>query len=464
MARLRVRETVHIRQQSRSLVYNWVIEEESKLAMKRQQLWVNRWWLTILLIAMVSLWVATTAKAQTPTPPPTVTQGPAAQGIILYNTNLRAGPGTVHAAVGKVRAGQTITITATSPDGNWYQVGDGQWLAALVVEHNAGTLTAVVTPTPARRLVATATPPLSATPTVRVTPMLRNLRATAIPTATAIISTTSAVTGTTALRNANLRAGPGTNYAIVGNVRSADRLAVQGQTSDGTWYQLGDGRWIAAFLVAPTVSTLPTVAPAVIAGLPTLAPTVTPTPMPSLPTVKTSIATPVVAENTAAATAIAPNAPTSSGTTTFVVTRRRLWNPWENGGSTDGPSVHCGQGRNLIVNVLDESGNRLNGVAVQAEYGAKEIWVTGAQGKGDGIVEFVLGSGQDVKVIRDANGSPVNSEAATGLSTDPRGIDQESLINAGYCQDDDSCRTFVNNLSCIGHYSWTVTFERRRGG
>ena len=425
--------------------------EESKLAMKRQQTWVNQSWLVILAIALLSLWVGATAQAQTSTPTPAASQGIATQGLILYNTNLRAGAGTAYAIVGKVRTGQMIT--AASADGNWYQVGDGQWIAALVVARSDGTVTAVATPTAARRLlVATATPPLSATQTITVTPRLRSLRATARPT------TTTPVTDTTALRNANLRAGPGTNYAIVGNVRTGERLDLQGQTSDGTWYQLADGQWIAAFLVVPTVSTLPTVAPTVIAGLPTATPIVTPTSVPSLPPAET----PVVAENTPAATTVAPSAPTSSGTTTFVVTRRRLWNPWENGGSTDGPSVHCGQGRNLTVNVLDENGNRLNGVAVQAEYGAKEIWVTGAQGKGDGVVEFVLGSGQDVKVIRDADGTPVNSETATGLSTDPRGIDQESLISAGYCQDDDSCRTYVNNLSCIGHYSWTVTFERRR--
>lgn len=431
--------------------------------MKLQLSWVNHSWLTILAITILSLWVSPTAQAQTRTPTPTAAQertgqGSAAQGIILYNTNLRAGAGTAYAVVGKVRAGQTITITATSADGNWYQVGAGQWLATLVVERSAGTVTAAATPTAPRRLVATATPPPAAPQPVTVTPPLRSLRATAIPTATATISSTTPVTDTTALRNANLRAGPGTNYAIVGNVRAAESLDLQGQTSDGTWYQLGNGRWIAAFLVAPTLPILPTIAPTVIAGLPTAAPTVTPTPVPSLPAAQP----PVVAENSPVATAVAPSAPTSNSTTTFVVTQRRLWNPWENGGSTDGPSVHCGQGRNLIVNVLDESGNRLNGVAVQAEYGAKEIWVTGAQGKGDGIVEFVLGNGQDVKVIRDADGSPVSSEAATGLSTDPRGIDQTSLISAGYCQDDDSCRTYVNNLSCIGHYSWTVTFARRR--
>lgn len=140
---------------------------------------------------------------------------------------------------------------------------------------------------------------------------------------------------------------------------------------------------------------------------------------------------------------------------------RRLWDVYENGGTLDGPSVHCGEGRELHVNVLDANGSRLNGVAVQVQYGARETIVTGSQGKGDGVSEFVLGGGQDVKVIRDTDGSPVTSDVATGLSTNPNGIDQPSLIAAGYCQDDESCRHFAVNNGCLGHFSWNVTFQRR---
>lgn len=329
----------------------------------------------------------------------------------------------------------------------------GLWSSAAASKAQSATptpiLQATVTPSARRLLVPTATPALTTTVTFTGTLLTQPVRTRLAPPATLA---PTRVTGARAVRNANLRAGPGTNYAIVGSVQRADQLDLVGRTGDGSWYQLRDGRWIAAFLVQQGDAPLPTVAPTVIAGLPTLAPTATPIALPS--------ATAVASRNDDPPP-VATVAP-AAGTTTFVVTRRRLWNPWENGGSTDGPSVHCGQGRNLSVNVLDENGNRLNGVAVQVEYGAKEIYVTGAQGKGDGIVEFVLGSGQDVRVVRDADGTAVNSEVARGLSTDPRGIDQESLIGAGYCQDGESCRTFVNNLSCIGHFSWTVTFERRR--
>jgi hypothetical protein len=145
----------------------------------------------------------------------------------------------------------------------------------------------------------------------------------------------------------------------------------------------------------------------------------------------------------------------------FVLVERRLWDVYENGGWLDGPSVHCGDGRELVVTVLDANGSRLNGVAVQVQYGAREIEVTGAQGKGDGVAEFVLGGGQDVQVVRNTDGSPATSELATGLSTNPGGISQADLIAARYCQDEVSCRQFVASYGCGGHFSWSVTFQRR---
>ena len=82
------------------------------------------------------------------------------------------------------------------------------------------------------------------------------------------------------------------------------------------------------------------------------------------------------------------------------------------------------------------------------------------EGKGDGNAEFVLGSGQDVTVIRDADGRPAVSELATGLVTDPQYIPYESLIAGRFCTNDASCQSFVNTRGCYGHYSWTVTFQR----
>jgi hypothetical protein len=231
-----------------------------------------------------------------------------------------------------------------------------------------------------------------------------------------------AITDATAQRAANLRAGPGANYAVIGGVRSGQPLEITGKNADGSWLQLANNAWIAAFLVN-----------------------------------QLSITPPLTAFSKTTATPT----PATSGND-FILIEKRLWDPYENGGSLDGPSVHCGQARQLLVNVLDANGNRLNGVAVQVQYGARETQLTGAQGKGDGVAEFVLGGGQDVKVIRDVDARTVTSDAATGLSTNPANIPHDILMSARYFQGEESCKHFAETNSCLGHFSWTVTFKRQR--
>jgi len=336
----------------------------------------------------------------------------ATTGMVNTNANLRAGPGTSYATTGRATQGQLVAIVGSDQAGDWYQLAGGPWIAAFLVDAETGTSTTTIT---TGTTTPTITPP-------KITPV-------AIPAAL----TNSALT---AIRDANLRAGPGTTYAISGTVSGGQTLSIRGKNTDGSWLQLANGAWIAAFLVnqSPTAASAPTTAGAVPA-------TPTPAPPPTAPT-----PTPV---------------PATSGND-FVVVQKHLWDPYENGGSLDGPSVHCGLARELIVNVLDVNGNRLNGVAVQVQYGAKEIYVTGSQGKGDGVAEFVLGSGQDVKVLRNNDGRDVTSDLVTGLVTNPAYIPYETLIASNYCQDADSCKNFADTYSCEGHFSWTVTFKRQR--
>jgi hypothetical protein len=232
-------------------------------------------------------------------------------------------------------------------------------------------------------------------------------------------ATTSGQTGATGIvnRNANLRSGPGTGYTIVGSAKRGAAVTIAATNRAGTWHRLSDGKWIAAWLVDTPVASRPATAPA---------------------------------------SAPAP----SASQPVFRVVEQRLWNVEENGGWLDGPSVHCGAGRELLVNVLDAAGRRINGVAVQALFGARETVVTGAQGKGDGVAKFVLGGGQEVMVVRDAGGLAVTSETATNMSTNPQNIPTGQLINARYCQDEETCRQFAEGNGCLGHFSWTVTFQR----
>ena len=260
----------------------------------------------------------------------------------------------------------------------------------------------------------------------------------------------------------NVRSGPGTNYDLVGALEAGGSATINGKNETGDWWQVtlanGQQGWVYGVLVETTGDTA---AIAVAANIAPPPPTATPVPAVEAPTVQpTAVAVAPAPEAAATAEPVAAPAPVTGGND-FVVIEKHLWDVIENGGQLDGPSVTCGQGRELRVNVLDANGNRLNGVHVQAIYGAQEIFVTGSQGKGDGAVEFVLGGGQAVKIVRDADGREVVSDEAHNLSTKPWEIPVETLLAGNYCTNAGDCQTFVDNTGCYGHYSWTVTFKRR---
>ena len=79
----------------------------------------------------------------------------------------------------------------------------------------------------------------------------------------ALPSAQVAITGTV-IKTANLRAGPGTTFAIVGSAQAGQPVTIIGTNAAGDWYQIGEGRWIAAFLVkvasapsAPSTASVP---------------------------------------------------------------------------------------------------------------------------------------------------------------------------------------------------------------
>ena len=85
------------------------------------------------------------------------------------------------------------------------------------------------------------------------------------PSAHAQPSAQVAITGTV-IKTANLRAGPGTTFAIVGSAQAGQPVTILGTNAAGDWYQVGEGRWIAAFLVkvasAPSAPSAPSAASA----------------------------------------------------------------------------------------------------------------------------------------------------------------------------------------------------------
>jgi hypothetical protein len=289
------------------------------------------------------------------------------------------------------------------------------------------------------------TPEAAAPQTAASAPPAADLIPTATPVPKAMLQASNAL---------NVRSGPGTAYPVIGALNAADQAEIVAKNPQGDWWQItlpnGQSGWVFGALVQ-TSGDMAMVA--VASNIPEPPPTPTPAPIAVAPD-------PPPLEAPPAPQAPPPSAPPSDGPD-FVVIEKRLWDVWETGGRLDGPSVRCGEKRELHVNVVDINGVRINGVAVQAEFGAREIYVTGSQGKGDGKSEFVLGEGQDVRVIRDADGREVTSEVARGMSTRPAAISYDDLRAGQYCTDDASCASFVGTAGCWGHFSWTVTFQRR---
>ncbi|MEZ4863179.1 MAG: SH3 domain-containing protein [Caldilineaceae bacterium] len=285
---------------------------------------------------------------------------------------------------------------------------------------------------------------LAATSTITAGASAVLLEPTPIPTDATPTATPDQGPAVKAASDINIRVGPGTDYPIAGALRVGEMADLTGKNADGSWWEIALSGGQSGWVYAPLVETNgDTNAVAVAANIPPPPPTATPAP------------TEPPAE---APPAEAPAAPPASGKD-FQVVDVHLWDVVENGGQLNGPSVTCGEKRQLVVIVLDANGNRLNGVAVQALYGAQEVFTTGDEGKGDGIVEFVLGGGQAVKVIRDS-GRDVTSDEVYNLSTKPWEIPYDRLIGGRFCSDEASCKSFVDQTGCYGHYSYTVTFKR----
>jgi hypothetical protein len=109
---------------------------------------------------------------------------------------------------------------------------------------------------------------------------------------------------------------------------------------------------------------------------------------------------------------------------------------------------------------VDSAGNPINAVTVKGHLppGQGEEIVTGHKGV-PGEVEFVLGGGQEVSIIRDVDGRQVTSDYVAGLSTNSAAIPRDVLLAAGFCTEDGTCDAFLRG-GCNGHHSWTVTFRR----
>uniref|UniRef100_A0A7C1JZZ5 SH3 domain-containing protein n=1 Tax=Caldilinea aerophila TaxID=133453 RepID=A0A7C1JZZ5_9CHLR len=209
----------------------------------------------------------TPTEAITPTAQmtPTVEAAPAVSGVpliatsVIENANLRAGPGTNFAIVGQATAGQEVQVAAVSEDGGWYLLGNGAWIASFLVAA-----------------------PEAPVPVVN-DQILQAVTGQPAPAPTGVVTPTVTV-------DANLRAGPGTEFDVIGGTITGQAINIIGRNADGTWFRLDNGGWVFAALVAnpPPLESVPVVnpdgTPAAApqpSGLGSLLPTPTPTPTPT---------------------------------------------------------------------------------------------------------------------------------------------------------------------------------------
>ncbi|MYH63575.1 MAG: SH3 domain-containing protein [Caldilineaceae bacterium SB0675_bin_29] len=122
-------------------------------------------------------------------------------------------------------------------------------------------------------LEATATPTVTPTPSPTPPP-------TPTPTATSASPTVSIN------RIMNVRAGPGTNYPILGQASPGDQYPISGKNPAGGWWQIiyrGQYAWVYSPLVTATYPELVQVAPVFRTPPPTPVPTATPIPPTPVP-------------------------------------------------------------------------------------------------------------------------------------------------------------------------------------
>ncbi len=113
------------------------------------------------------------------------------------------------------------------------------------------------TEAPLIQVAPTALPPTALPPTATPVPTAEPVAPTAMPAAT---STVAAPAGPVANSQANVREGPGTEYAVMAVAEPGQAMVIKGKDSSSEWLQLGSGYWIAAELVDNAPVDLPVAA------------------------------------------------------------------------------------------------------------------------------------------------------------------------------------------------------------
>ena len=182
----------------------------------------------------------------------TVTETATATGALtaavqVVSLNVRQGPGTTYAVVGKLGEGSEITVNGRNEAGDW-------WSICCVADGTPGWVSAALVTPSFTAEQAAALPLVASEPAPEATPA-----ATPAPTATVASTSTAAggVQGTVAGVNLNVRSGPSTDDAVLGKLRGSDTVTVLGRNAGGDWLYIccigtppANG-WVSAQFVTP---------------------------------------------------------------------------------------------------------------------------------------------------------------------------------------------------------------------
>jgi uncharacterized protein YraI len=245
----------------------------------------------LVLVLVVAPTLTPAPPTPTPQQVPTATSAPvlvetigppAASNTVSVTVNvllanLRAAPGLTGTLSGQVGQGTVLTTSGRSADNAWYRVISGTvplWISTDLVTVNAPQA-AQSTPAPTAVAAVTSTN----TTTAAVATSAPAVRATVAELAISVAQ-------------ANLRAGPGVNYALIGAATQGAVLPVTGRSVDSAWWQVRSAsgpawvfgelatvsaaaRSVAVVAAPPLPTALPTAVPAVVtiaAPQPTVAP------------------------------------------------------------------------------------------------------------------------------------------------------------------------------------------------
>jgi hypothetical protein len=223
---------------------------------------------------------------------------------------------------------------------------------------------------------------------------------------------------------------------VVGQMRQGDEADILAKNSDGSWWQVilddGSDGWVLADLVAPSgpvesVAVAQNIQPPPATPTPAPPPTPTPPPKPAID---------------------------------FALIRDRMLSIQENGG--------CNGNHNIYVKVVDINGNPLNGVAVRRIWAGEDA-LSGSKpddymGRPDqGWLTFALfKNGDQVQVVRDADGREVTSDLTRSLEVEDEKIGAQELMDKGYCSPVEDCQRRIDtNTLCRYHYSYEIVFQRQ---